>query len=103
MPAIKPSSRVRQILEHHRIRGRSYPSPRYWEQLCQMLEEEAEKRGRSPPPAPLVHGLDHTPTEADKVERLKEQVTWADRNQLLHRIKMFFDAMPPSGWERLKK
>jgi hypothetical protein len=50
-----------------------------------------------------VHGLDHTPTEADKVERLKEQVTWADRNQLLHRIKMFFDAMPPSGWERLKK
>jgi hypothetical protein len=91
------------MLDHHRIRGRSYPTPRYWERLYQMLEEEAEKRGRTPPPALLVSGLDHTVTEDDKVERLLEQVAWADRNKLLHRIKMFFDAMPPSAWEKLRR
>ncbi len=41
------------------------------------------------------------PTEDEKIDRLREQVTWADRNNLLHRIQMFFDAMPPSGWEKL--
>jgi len=30
-------------------------------------------------------------------------VAWADRNNLLHRIQMFFDAMPPSAWVRIEK
>jgi hypothetical protein len=33
------------------------------------------------------------------MERFDEQVTWADRNQLLHRVQMFLDAMPGSGWD----
>jgi hypothetical protein len=103
MPSWKPSSRARQLLQHHRLRGRSYPTPRYWERLYQMLEEEAERRGKTPPPPPLAYALDHEPTEGDKMERLDEQVTWADRNSLLHRIQMFFDAMPASGWNRLEK
>ena len=36
------------------------------------------------------------------MERLDEQVVWADRDSLLHRIQMFFDAMPPSGWSMRK-
>jgi hypothetical protein len=103
MPSWKPSSRANQLLQHHRLRGRSYPTPRYWERLYQMLEEEAERRGKTPPPPPLAYALDHEPTEEDKMERLDEQVTWADRNSLLHRIQMFFDAMPASGWNRLEK
>jgi hypothetical protein len=67
-----------------------------------MLEEEAEKRGKTPPPPPLTHGLDHDPTEEERVDRLREQLNWADHNKLLHRIQMFFDAMPPSGWENLE-
>jgi hypothetical protein len=103
MPSWKPSSRANQLLQHHRLRGRSYPTPRYWERLYQMLEEEAERRGKTPPPPPLAYALDHEPTEEDKMERLDEQVTWADRNSLLHRIQMFFDAMPASGWNRVEK
>jgi hypothetical protein len=34
------------------------------------------------------------------MQRLDEQVAWADQNRLLHRIQMFFDAMPISGWVR---
>ena len=68
-----------------------------------MLLEEAEKRGKTPPPPPLVHGLESEPTKADRMERLDEQVAWADRNQLLHRIQMFFDAMPASGWVETDK
>jgi hypothetical protein len=94
----KPTSRARRLLDHHRLRGRAYPSPRYWERLHLMLMEEAEKRGRTPPPPPLLHGLESDPTDADRMERLDEQVIWADHNQLLHRVQMFFDAMPPSGW-----
>lgn len=100
MPAFRSSSRASHLLQHLRTRGRAYPTPRYWERLYQMLEEEAEKRGKTPPPPPLTHGLERDPTQADKVERLGEQVNWADRNSLLHRIQMFFDAMPPSGWEK---
>jgi hypothetical protein len=103
MPSLKPSSRARRILEHQRIRGRAYPVTRYWEQLFQMLEEEAEKRGKTPPPPPLLHGLESTPSLADKMERLDEQAAWAERNNLLHRIQMFFDAMPASGWTRKAK
>ena len=93
-----PSSRARRLLEHHRLHGRAYPTPRYWERLHQQLSEEAEKRGKTPPPPPLWHGLDHEPTQDDRMERLDEQVVWADRNNLIHRVQMFFDAMPPSGW-----
>lgn len=100
MPAWKPSSRANQLLMHYHLRGKAYPTPRYWDRLFQMLEEEAERRGRTPPPPPLTYGLDHDPTDEDRTERLREQLAWADRNQLLHRVQMFFAAMPPSGWER---
>ena len=101
MPSFRSSSRANTLLQHHRARGRSYPTPRYWDRLFQMLEEEAEKRGKTPPPPPLTYGLDHDPTDEEQIERLREQLNWADHNNLLHRIQMFFDAMPPSGWERI--
>jgi hypothetical protein len=91
------------MLVHHQLRGRSYPKLPYWERLYQMLEEEAEKRGRTPPPPPLTYALDHEPTEDDRIRRLQEQLAWADRNNLLHRVQMFFDAMPPSGWNLLER
>ena len=95
---LRTSSRARRLLDHHRSHGRAYPTMRYWERLYQQLSEEAEKRGKTPPPPPLWHGLDQDPTEEDRMDRLDEQVVWADRNSLLHRVQMFFDAMPPSGW-----
>jgi hypothetical protein len=101
MPSFRSSSRATRLLQHHRARGHSYPTPRYWERLFQMLEEEAEKRGKTPPPPPLTYGLDHDPTDEERLERLREQLNWADHNNLLHRIQMFFEAMPPSGWEKL--
>jgi hypothetical protein len=88
------------LLDHHRIRGRAYPSQRYWDRLCQMLEEEAEKRGKAPPPPPITYGLASDPKEQDKMDCLDQQAFWAERNNLLHRVKMFFDSMPPSGWVR---
>lgn len=99
---IRKSSAARRLLDHHRLRGRAYPEMRYWDRLHQMLVEEAEKRGKTPPPPPLWHGLEDDPSEDDRMERLDEQVVWADRNSLLHRIQMFFDAMPPSGWSMRK-
>ena len=101
MSKLKLSSAAARVLEHQRLRGRSYPTPRYWDRLYQMLEEEAEKRGKTPPPPPLTHALDHDPTDEEKIERLAEQLQWADRNMLLHRIQMFFEAVPSSGWNRL--
>lgn len=96
----KPTSRAQRLLDHHRLRGRAYPAMRYWERLHLLLSEEAEKRGKSPPPPPMIHGgIDAEATEADRMERFDEQVTWADRNQLLHRVQMFLDAMPGSGWD----
>jgi hypothetical protein len=103
MPSWKPSSRARQVLQHHRLHGRAYPSPRYWDRLYQMLQEEAEKRGKTPPPPPPSSNIDHDPTEQDKMDCLDEQAIWADRNKLLHRMQMFFDTMPLSGWTRTKK
>ena len=100
MPSFRTSSNGRRLLVHHRLRGRAYPTLPYWERLHLMLLEEAEKRGKTPPPPQLTHGLEHDPTQDEKVERLREQVVWADRNNLLHRIQMFFDAMPASGWEK---
>ena len=65
-----------------------------------MLEEEAEKRGKTPPPPPPTPGLEHDPNEQDMIDCLEEQIVWADRNNLLHRVQMFFDAMPPSGGQQ---
>jgi hypothetical protein len=100
---IRLTSRATRLLDHHRLRGRTYPTQRYWDRLYQMLEEEAEKRGKTPPPPPLSGGLDHEPTEEDRLDCLREQLAWADRNNLLHRIQMFFDAMPVSAWNRVEK
>ena len=102
MAQMRISSSASRLLDHHRLRGRTYPQAKYWERLYQMLEEEAEKRGKTPPPPPLTHGLEHDPTEEEKLERLGEQVAWAERNNLLHRVQMFFDAMPASGWNEHK-
>jgi hypothetical protein len=101
MPPWKPSGRARQLLEHQRLRGRAYPTPVYWDRLYQMLEEEAERRGKTPPPPPLSYALDHVPTDDERIACLREQLAWADRNNLLHRVQMFFAAMPPSAWHRL--
>lgn len=103
MAKIRLSSRATRLLDHHRLRGRSYPTPRYWDRLYQMLEEEAEKRGKTPPPPPMTHALDHEPTDEDRMERLREQVAWADRNSLLHRVQDFFERMPTSCWSRIGK
>ena len=93
------STRAQHLLDHHRLRGRSYPKPIYWERLYQQLVEEAERRGKTPPPPPLLHGIEDVPTEQDRMDRLDEQIVWADHNNLLHRVQMFFDAMPSSGWQ----
>lgn len=98
-PSFRPSSRAQRLLEHHRIRGRAYPRTTYWDRLYQQLSEEAEKRGKTPPPPPLLYGIEQDPTELDRMARLDEQVIWADRNNLLHRVQMFFDAMPGSAWQ----
>ena len=98
----RSSSRAIRLLEHHRLRGRSYPAPRYWERFFQMIEEEAERRGKTPPPPPLLHGFEEVLTAVDQMARFDAQVLWADRNNLLHRVQMFLDAMPPSGWLKLK-
>lgn len=103
MAQMRISSSASRLLDHHRLRGRSYPQAKYWERLYQMLEEEAEKRGKTPPPPPMTHALDHEPTEEDKMERLREQVVWADRNGLLHRVQEYFDRMPTSCWNRIDK
>ena len=103
MVQMRISSSASRLLDHHRLRGRSYPHAKYWERLYQMLEEEAEKRGKTPPPPPMTHALDHEPTDDDKMERLREQVVWADRNSLLHRVQEFFDRMPSSCWHRTDK
>jgi hypothetical protein len=98
---IRTSSRARRLLEQHRLRGRAYPTMAYWDRLYQQLVEEAEKRGKTPPPPPIWHGgIDEDPTEQDRMDRLEEQVAWADHNFLLHRVQMFFDAMPASAWHR---
>jgi hypothetical protein len=97
------SSSASRLLDHHRLRGRAYPKFIYWNRLYQQLLEEAEKRGKTPPPPPLTFALDHEVTEEDKSERLREQVAWADRNNLLHRVQMFFEAMPSSSWTRKAK
>ena len=103
MAPIKLSSSASRLLDHHRLRGRAYPAQKYWDRLYQMLEEEAERRGKTPPPPPMTHALDHEPNEADKRERLAEQVVWADRNGLLHRVQEYFDRMPTSCWIPLDK
>lgn len=100
MPPWKPSSRANRMMLHYHLRGRAYPSPLYWDRLYQMLVEEAEKRGKTPPPPPLVFDIEREVTDEDKTQRLREQVAWADRNNLLHRVQMFFEAMPASGWAR---
>ena len=88
------------LLVHPRIRACAYPKEHYWPRLYQMLVAEAEKRGRPQPPPLLTPGLESSPTTEDKVERLREQLAWADRNNLLHRIQMFFETMPASAWQR---
>jgi len=103
MAQLRISSSASRLLDHHRLRGRSYPTQKYWDRLYQMLEEEAERRGKTPPPPPMTHALDHEPTDEDKMDRLREQVVWADRNSLLHRVQEFFERMPTSCWNRIDK
>lgn len=103
MAQLRLSSNASRLLDHHRLRGRAYPTQKYWDRLYQLLEEEAERRGKTPPPPPMTHVLDHEPTVEDKMERLEEQVVWADRNNLLHRVQDFFERMPTSCWVRSGK
>ena len=101
MAQLKLSSNASRLLDHHRLRGRAFPTQKYWDRFYQLLEEEAERRGKTPPPPPLTFALDHDPTEQEKTDCLIKQIVWADRNMLLHRVQMYFDAMPSSCWNRV--
>ena len=59
----------------------------------------ASKRGMSVRLAPAATA-EFSPKKDDRLQRLDEQVAWADRNYLLHRVQMFFDTMPSSAWTR---
>ena len=99
----KPAGRAGRMVEFLQLRKQIVPTPKYWEKLHTVLAEEAERRGRTPPPAPLTHGLELDVTAASKHQRLIEQIVWADRNNLLHKVQQVFDTIPTSGWEVDKK
>jgi len=99
----KVAGRAGRLIEFLRLRGQIVPTPKYWEKLHLTLAEEAERRGRTPPPAPLTHGLEFDLTADSKRQRLIEQIVWADRNNLLHRVQQVFDTIPTSGWELEKR
>jgi len=99
---IKAAGRAGRLVEFLRLRKQVVPTPKYWEKLYTTLNEEAERRGRSAPPAPLTAGLELDLTLENKRQRLIEQIIWADRNNLLHKVQQIFDTIPTSGWESEK-
>jgi hypothetical protein len=99
----KVAGRAGRMIEFLELRKQVVPMPKYWEKLYLTLAEEAERRGRTPPPAPLTHGLQLEVTATTKHQRLIEQIVWADRNNLLHRVQQVFETIPTSGWEIDKK
>ena len=102
-PETKVAGRAGRMVEFLELRKQVVPLPKYWEKLYTVLAEEAERRGRSAPPAPVTHGLEFDLTAASKRQRLIEQIVWADRNNLLHKVQQVFDTIPTSGWELEKK
>jgi hypothetical protein len=95
----KASGRAERLIEFLRMHRQVVPAPKYWEKLYLVLAEEAERRGRTAPPAPLTHGLEIEVTPENRRQRLIEQIVWADRNSLLHRVQQVLDTIPTSGWE----
>lgn len=99
----KPAGRAGRLVEFLQLRKMIVPMPKYWEKLYTTLAEEAERRGKSAPPGPLTHSLEFAITADSKRQRLIEQIVWADRNNLLHKVQQVFDTIPTSGWELDKK
>jgi hypothetical protein len=80
------------------IRGRVCPQPKQWQLLWEMLPDKHRGEGGWSPPLPLILATWHDATDAEKVERFRLHLVWADEHAALDDVISFLRSLAPPNW-----
>jgi hypothetical protein len=74
------------------------PQPTRWLELYELLERHAKMSNVSAPARPLILGAWWEASDADKRQRLKQQVSWAAEQQCLEEVTSMLSSLSESDW-----
>ena len=87
---------VEDVINFARSRGRVCPLPDAWRQLWEILPN-----ADGDAPAPLIHDAWSLPPRS-KMNRMREQLEFADRHGVLHEVDAFLRTLSESDWLHLQ-
>lgn len=78
--------------------GRVCPQPKHWQALWDRLPDTQRSASGWVPPLPLILHAWHGATDAEKIERLRVQLIWAQQHGALDQALAFLESLAPSDW-----
>ena len=80
--------------------GRVCPQPQAWSELSKLLIQYAHKHTLPKPPVPLILAAWHETSDAMKRQRLKEQMHWSCKYDVIENVYTFLTNLEEKEWFR---
>jgi len=78
--------------------GRVCPQPDRWNELWGMLPESRRVGNGWEPALPLILAAWHHTSDAEKRQRLRLHLDWAQTHGTLEAVVRFLDSLPSTDW-----
>jgi hypothetical protein len=86
------------LLAEMRAAGRVCPQPKHWQALWEVLPNKQRSGAGWLPPLPLILAAWNEATDAEKTERFRLHLAWADQHAALDEAIAFLLSLAPSDW-----
>lgn len=81
--------------------GRVCPKPHKWSRLYELLPHTRRDGYGFIPPAPLILGAWQESGDEQKIERLREHLAWAEKNDGLARVHSYLASLTEDEWHHV--
>lgn len=89
---------VQSLVAHSRQDQRICPQPQHWQTLWEMLPDRRQIDGRWQPPPPLILAAWYSASDFEKMQRLAEQLEWAERHGGIVAVADFLRNLNERDW-----
>ena len=89
---------LNDILAECTINRRVCPQPQQWNRLWESLPNRRRQGAGWEPPPPLILAAWHYSSDAEKRERLRVHLQWADEHGALEDVANLISNLTPKDW-----
>jgi hypothetical protein len=91
---------LQRLLAYVVAEGRICPQPHHWNRFWDKLPNRKQHGGSWTPSPPLILAAWHHTSDADKQERLRDHILWAERFDALDMADQFLRSLDDLDWYR---